>query len=159
LRAIEIRNWACIDSLSLTDLRDGIIVLHGPNRTGKSSLVQAIRSGLFDHYHDSQESTLLAAIPWKTKAAPHVAIKFEHGGQRYRISKTFAKTKEGQSTLEQHGSTGPTVLARGKDATKRIRELVDAESSVGGIFQMLWLGQQDFALPKPKEMDSSLEKA
>jgi DNA repair exonuclease SbcCD ATPase subunit len=159
LRAIEIRNWACIESLSLTDLRDGIIVLHGPNRTGKSSLVQALRSGLFDHYHDSQESTLLAAIPWKTKAAPHVAIEFEHSGQRYRISKTFAKTKEGQSTLEQHGSASPTVLARGKDATKRVRELVDAESSVGGIFQMLWLGQQDFALPKPKEMDSSLEKA
>jgi energy-coupling factor transporter ATP-binding protein EcfA2 len=159
LRAVEVRNWACIDSLSLADLGDGIIVLHGPNRTGKSSLVQALRSGLFDHYHDSRDSTVLSAIPWKTKAAPHVAIEFDHAGKRYRISKTFAKTKEGHSTLEQHDSGEWTVLERGKDATKRVRELLDVESSAAGIFQMLWLGQRDFALPKPKEMDTALEKA
>src|SRR6516162_1825675 len=159
LRAIEIRNWACIDSLSLTDLRDGIIVLHGPNRTGKSSLVQAMRSGLFDHYHDSQDRTLLAAVPWKTKAVPHVTVEFEQKGQRYRISKAFARTREGQSTLDQHGPSGWSVLVRGKDATKRVRELVDGESSAAGIFQILWLGQKDFELPKPKDMDASLKKA
>jgi hypothetical protein len=159
LRAIEIRNWACIDSLSLTDLRDGIIVLHGPNRTGKSSLLQAIRSALFDHYHDSQDRTLLAAVPWKTKAVPHVAVEFEQSGQSYRISKTFTKTKEGESTLKQYGAGGWSVLVRGKDATKRVRELVDGESSAAGIFQILWLGQKDFELPKPKDMDASLKKA
>src|SRR5437899_3290287 len=104
LCAIEIKNWACIDTLALTGLQDGVVVLHGPNRTGKSSLVQALRSCLFDHDHDSQKSVILESIPRKTKAAPSVAVEFEHAGQRYRISKTFAKTKEGQATLEQQTS-------------------------------------------------------
>jgi DNA repair exonuclease SbcCD ATPase subunit len=93
LRAVEVRNWACIESLALTDLQDGVVVLHGPNRTGKSSLMQAIRSALFDHFHDSQEATLQAAIPLKSKEIPRVAIEFEHKGKRYRITKTFARTK------------------------------------------------------------------
>ena len=159
LRAIEVKNWGCIESLSLADLRDGVIVLHGPNRTGKSSLAQAIRSGLFDHFHDSQEGTLLAAVPWKTKAAPHVAIEFEHAGQRYRITKTFARTKEGQATLEQQSASGWTVLVRGKDAAKKVRELIGVESSEAGVFQMLWLGQRDFVLPRQRAVDSTLTKA
>src|SRR5437667_114579 len=92
-RIKNVSSCACTSTPSPTDLRDGVIVLHGPNRTGKSSLVQAIRSTLFDHFHDSQDATLLAAVPWKTKATPHVAIEFEHGEKRYRITKTFAKTK------------------------------------------------------------------
>ena len=159
LRSIEVRNWACIDSLSLDYLQDGVVVLHGPNRTGKSSLMQAIRSALFDHFHDSQETTLLSAIPLKTKATPHVAIVFEHDNQRYRITKTFARTKEGGTTLEQIVSGEARVLEKGKEAAKKVRELVGVESSDAGIFQMLWLGQRDFQLPEPRTIDPSLRSA
>jgi DNA repair exonuclease SbcCD ATPase subunit len=159
IRTLEVRNWACIESLILDELHDGIIVLHGPNRTGKSSLVQAIRSCLFDHDHDSQKSVILDASPHKTKAAPHVEIEFEHAGEHYRVSKTFAKTKEGQATLERHGPSGWSVLVRGKDASKRVRDLIGVESSRAGIFQMLWLGQRDFLLPVPREIDPTLAKA
>ncbi len=144
LCAIEVKNWACIETLTLADLHEGVIVLHGPNRTGKSSLVQAIRSCLFDHDHDSQKSAVLDAIPRKTQAAPSVAVEFEHAGKRFRIRKTFAKTKEGQATLEQQSSGEWSVLVRGKDASKKVRELLGVESSGAGVFQMLWLGQQDF---------------
>ena len=157
IRAVEVRNWACIESLSLTDLADGIVVLHGPNRTGKSSLAQALRSAVFDHFHDSQESTLLAAVPWKTKAAPHVTVEFEHGGARYRISKTFAKTKEGQAALERQSGSEWTVMVKGKDASKQVRELIGADSSAAGVFQMLWLGQRDFDLPRARALDPTLE--
>jgi DNA repair exonuclease SbcCD ATPase subunit len=84
IRAIDVRNWACIDALALTDLQDGIIVLHGPNRTGKSSLVQALRSCLFDHYHNSQDAVILKAIPWRNRIAPSVTIEFDVGQDRYR---------------------------------------------------------------------------
>ena len=159
LRAMEVRNWGCIGALSLGELGDGIIVLHGPNRTGKSSLVQAIRSCLFDHFHDSQDKALLAAVPWRTKAAPHVEIEFEQAGQRYRISKTFAKSKEGQASLQQRQGSGWSVLARGKDAAKQVRTLLGVDSSEAGIFQMLWLGQRDFTLPTPRDIDPGLSKA
>jgi DNA repair exonuclease SbcCD ATPase subunit len=159
LRKVEVRNWACIESLVLTDLKDGVIILHGPNRTGKSSLVQAIRSTLFDHLHDSQDKALLSAIPLKSKATPHVVIDFEHAGRHYRITKTFARTKEGGATLEQIASGSASVLERGKEAAKKVRELIGAETSEAGVFQMLWLGQRDFTLPEPRDIDGALRAA
>lgn len=43
IRAIEVENWCCIDHAKLSNLPDGVIVLHGPNRSGKSSLFRAVR--------------------------------------------------------------------------------------------------------------------
>jgi predicted ATP-dependent endonuclease of OLD family len=63
LRGVEVRNWACIHSLVLSNLPDGVVILSGPNRTGKSSLVQAIRSCIFDHEHSSKDGILVGAIP------------------------------------------------------------------------------------------------
>ncbi|MBM3997123.1 MAG: hypothetical protein FJ303_23680 [Planctomycetes bacterium] len=159
LREIQVNNWACIESVAISDLADGIVVLHGPNRTGKSSLVQALRSTLFDHLHDSQENTLQNAIPRQSKLTPHVVIEFEHAGQRYRIMKTYARTKEGQSILEQQSGGGWSTLSRGKDATKRLREIIGVESSQAGVFQMLWLDQRSFHLPSPRELDTTLQGA
>ena len=42
LRGIHLEHWCCIAKLDLEDLPAGVVVLHGPNRTGKSSLVKAI---------------------------------------------------------------------------------------------------------------------
>lgn len=159
LRAIHVSNWACIESLKLNDLSDGIVVLHGPNGTGKSSLVQALRSTLFDHFHDSQESTLQAATPWRSKLTPSVMVEFEHAGQHYRITKTYARTQEGQSVLERHDGGAWTTLIRGKEASKRVREIVDAASSSAGVFQMLWLDQKSFHLPKPADLDATLQNS
>ncbi len=159
IRSIAVRDWACIDALDLSDLHDGLIILHGPNRTGKSSLVQAIRSCLFDHQHDSVDRAILDAIPRRAKTAPIVTIEFECGQERYRISKTYGKTRFGEARLEQQTAAGWTVLARGKDASKKTRKLVGADKSVGGIFQMLWLNQHDFRLPDPKDLDPSLKKS
>ncbi len=159
IRSVSVRNWACIEALDLTGLHDGLIILHGPNRTGKSSLVQAIRSCLFDHQHDSQDRAILAAVPWRSKTTPAVSIEFEHGKERYRISKTYAKSKFGDARLEQQTAAGWTVLARGKDASRKTRELAGAEESSAGIFQMLWLNQQDFRLPDQKDLDASLKKS
>lgn len=159
IRSIAVANWACIETLDLPDLAPGLVILHGPNRTGKSSLVQAIRSCLFDHQHDSSDSTISAAIPWRSKANPHVAIEFEHAGERYRISKTYGKARFGDAQLEQLTPAGWTVLVRGKDASRKTREIIGAENSVGGIFQMLWLNQHEFRLPEQKELDPSLKKS
>ena len=41
LEGFEIENWQCIKKVSVTDLpATGVIVLHGPNRRGKSSIVR-----------------------------------------------------------------------------------------------------------------------
>src|SRR5262249_33669367 len=154
LRRMVVRNWACIGALELPELPDGIVILSGPNRMGKSSLVQAIRSCLFDHEHNSKDATILAAIPRRTKAAPQVTIEFENTGQRYRIAKTFSPRKEGEAILEQQAAAGWTVLERGKEASRRVRELLGVETSQAGLYQLLWLNQGEVELPHPREVDS-----
>ena len=76
LRAIRIEHWCCIASLDLSDLPPhGIIVLHGPNRTGKSSLVRAIRAGIFDLDHDTSRGELKSAMPYNGAGPPRIVIE------------------------------------------------------------------------------------
>ncbi|MGL5095822.1 MAG: AAA family ATPase, partial [Planctomycetia bacterium] len=63
LRGVEIDHWRCIGSLRLSDLPDGVVVLHGPNRTGKSSLVKAVRACLFDYDHNSKDKEIVRSVP------------------------------------------------------------------------------------------------
>ncbi len=44
LEGFTIENWSCIKHLTVSDLpQTGVVVLHGPNGTGKSSILEALR--------------------------------------------------------------------------------------------------------------------
>src|SRR5207248_10075820 len=45
-----------------------------------------------------------------------------------------------------------------KEAARRVRELLGTDTSVGGLNQLLWLDQGEVNLPKPKDLDSSLQQ-
>ncbi len=159
LRGLTLENWRCIGRLQMTDLPDGIVVLHGPNRTGKTSLVRALRSCLFDCDHDTTREDIRGAIPWGTDHAPKVAVEFETGGRRYRISKQFSKKKEGFALLERWEANNWIIEVREpKEASRRTRELLKADDSEAGLNQLLWLHQGEVSLPKAKDLDASLEK-
>ena len=50
IEGFEIENWTCIRKLAVSGLpRTGVVVLHGPNRRGKSNLVKALRACLMDY--------------------------------------------------------------------------------------------------------------
>ena len=157
IRAIEIRNWTCIASLAIRDIGDGVVVLHGPNQTGKSSLVQALRSCLFDHDHDSKHQAIQSAISRRSGEIPYVAVEIEIDAQQYRIEKAFAKTKDGLARLHKQDSGGWRVLANGKDANAKIRELIGVQKSTSGLFQLMWLDQGSVSLPD--KLDQQLEKS
>ena len=73
LRGFEIENWACIKKLTVANLpSSGVIVLHGPNRTGKSSIVQALRSCLMDY--SSSSTALKNWYPRGTAEKPTVSV-------------------------------------------------------------------------------------
>src|SRR5207302_1840241 len=95
LRGIHLEHWCCIAKLDLEDLPAGVVVLHGPNRTGKSSLVKAVRGCLYDFDHDSSKAELKSCFPWNGAGPPKVAVEFETGGTVYRLTKLFSKKAEG----------------------------------------------------------------
>jgi chromosome segregation ATPase len=158
LRSLRVENWRCIRQLELTDLPDGVVVLHGPNRTGKSSLVLALRSCLFED-HDSACKEVRTSIPWTGQGPPQVSIEFATSGAVYRLTKVFSKRKEGTALLEKQVGSGWKIEHDApKEASRRTRELLGAEKSDAGLNQLLWLNQGDIWLPKPKDLDGSLEK-
>ena len=103
IRGIHVEHWRCIAQLNLDDLPAGIVVLHGPNRTGKSSLVKALRGCLFDFDHDTTRAELKTCLPWNNNGPPKLAVEFETAGRLYRISKVFSKKNDGLTKLEEHG--------------------------------------------------------
>ncbi|MCS7045253.1 MAG: AAA family ATPase, partial [Gemmataceae bacterium] len=156
LRALEVADWACIEWLRLEDLPDGIIVLHGPNGIGKSSLVQALRSCLFDHDHTSQHSIITKAINWHSRRPPRVVVELEVRGRHCRLSKTFSKLREGGATLQERTAAGWTTLASGKEASATARALLGVDRSSAGLYQLLWLRQGEVALPE--KLDGQLQQ-
>lgn len=159
IRGIHVEHWRCIAKLDLEDLPAGIVVLHGPNRTGKSSLVKAVRGCLFDFDHDTTRSELKNSMPWNNNGPPRLAVEFETGGRLYRITKLFSKRSDGFSRLEQCVDGQWSVLEDSpKEAARRTRELLGADKSNLGLNQLLWLDQGEIALPDVTNLDHTLER-
>ena len=161
IRAIEVENWCCIDRARLTDLTDGVTVVYGPNRAGKSSLFRAVRSCLYDYDHDSGHKDIVSGVPWTTRKAPRVTVEFETGGVRYRLSKVFSKSKDGMASLERWaGERWVVDIKDPKEASRKAREILGTPSSNQGLNLLLWLEQGATTLPDERELrqDSTLEK-
>jgi DNA repair exonuclease SbcCD ATPase subunit len=159
IRGVRIEAWRSIRRLELDDLGPGIIVLHGPNRTGKSSFVKALRGCLFDFEHNSAKAELLRNFPWDGSGPPRVAVDFEISGQRYRLNKVFSKKSDGLTRLEiQVGGQWRVEQDAPKEASRRARELLGTDKSTGGLNQLLWLDQGEVGLPRPDALDGDLEK-
>jgi hypothetical protein len=156
LRGIHIENWRCIGKLDLDNLSSGVVVLFGPNRTGKTSLVRAIRAGLFE-LHSTK--TVESSRPWNSDASPKIAIEFAHGGTDYQLTKVFSPRKDGQAVLQKKIGAAWQVLHRDpKEAARVTRELLGADKSDQGLNQLLWLEQGQVTLPDPKDLDTTLEQ-
>jgi DNA repair protein SbcC/Rad50 len=159
LRGIHIENWRCIDKLDLDTLSPGINVLSGPNRTGKSSLVAALRAALYDYDHNARCKELEQAVPWNTKHSPKVTVEFAVNGQEYQLTKVFSPRKDGRAVLKKKTGGNWTVVEEApKEASRKTRELLGADASDAGLNQLLWLDQGTVHLPDPKDLDSSLQR-
>lgn len=158
LHALSIRNWRNIGELDLQGLDHPIVVLYGPNRTGKSSLVAALRSCLLDYDHDSTRPAVRDSIPWQSKLTPEVTVEFQLAGGRYRLMKRFSNRKDGGAILERQSGSSWQVLERDKEAGREARKLLESENSKDGLNQLLWLGQGETVLPLEDKLNLSLRK-
>jgi DNA repair exonuclease SbcCD ATPase subunit len=155
LQGFEIENWSCIKKVSVTGLpATGVIVLHGPNRTGKSSIVQALRSCLMDY--PSTTAALKSYYPRGTGEKPVVTVTFQAGGTSYRITKQFGtnKSKLESKTPEGAWKVETTTSAEGHERTCGY---AGGNDSAKGLHQLLWLTQAEFQLPDAKKFDSNVQ--
>jgi predicted nucleic acid-binding Zn-ribbon protein len=155
IEGFEIENWTCIRRLAVSALPPtGVIVLHGPNRTGKSSLVQALRACLMDY--SSTSAALKHFYPRGSGEKPTVTVTFTAGGTAYRIKKCFGSNK---SELASRTSTGSWKVetTAAAEAHSRVCGYAGGSDSHKGLRQLLWLTQAEFHLPEPKKFDADVQ--
>jgi predicted nucleic acid-binding Zn-ribbon protein len=156
IEGFEVENWTCIKKLTVPSLPpQGVVVLHAPNRQGKSSLVKALRACLMDYRSDSKASKLTNCYPRGSGEKPTVTVTFNVGGTGYRIKKCFGSTK---SELASRSSTGEwrVETTSAADAHSRVCELAGGDDSRKGLTQLLWLTQAEFQLPIANEFDTNV---
>ncbi len=159
LRGVQVEHWCCIAKLDLGDLPAGVIVLHGPNRTGKSSVVRALRYCLFDADHDAGGKEFRKSIPWSGAGPPKVTVEFLTRGIEYRLTKIFSRKVDGKALLEKKVGSGWQIEEDApKEASRKARELLGANKSTAGMNQLLWLEQGEIGLPDSSKLDNSLEE-
>lgn len=111
LTRLQLRHVRCFrQGIALTDLTPGVNLIHGPNESGKSTLVRALRAVFFERYGTSGVADL---SPWgDSGAAPEIEVDFLWQGQRWQLAKRFLKQKRCDLTIDHDTLDGEAAEAR-----------------------------------------------
>ncbi len=154
LEGFEIQDWSCIRKLTVTGLpATGVVVLHGPNGTGKSSIVEALRACVMDNKSTSR--SLGRGTP-EAKEKPVVSVTFRAEGNTWRVTKQFT-SKESKLEVRTEAGGWKVESTDAGEVHDRTRQLAGGHDSDQGLHQLLWLTQAEFHLPSPKEFDAGVQ--
>ena len=92
IRSLQVEQFRKFDHAVLVDgFGDGLNIIEGPNETGKSTLLLALRAALFER-HNAKTDAIRAFAPHQvTGARPTVTVAFDIGGERFHLEKSFLK--------------------------------------------------------------------
>ncbi len=144
LESISLENWKKFRNPVEIQFKDGLNVVYGPNESGKTTLMDSLRTTLFSK-HSSRSKNIKSIVPWSSQLAPQARITFRNNGDRYRITKTFIQPK---SILEKWNNNWEKI-SEGDLADKAVTKIVggelprtgDTKSQNWGIGQCLWMVQ------------------
>ena len=86
LRRIEITNFRKLAGPVVIDgLGDGLTVLAGDNEEGKSTILAALQTVLFDR-HGLTGQAAQDMLPFGSAVRPEINLEFELGGARFRLT-------------------------------------------------------------------------
>lgn len=126
--------------LVVDNLHDGLNLFTGPNESGKSTLVRAIRAAFFERYKSSSVGDLQ---PWDDSgAAPEVTLEFQWQEQPWRLQKRFLKKQRCDLRVGSQAYEG-------EDAEDKLAELLGFQFSRKGASRaehqgipgLLWIEQ------------------
>lgn len=124
LRIEQLRQFR--QPLTLDDLDPGLNLIHGPNESGKSTLVRAIRAAFFERHRSSSVDDLR---PWgDSSAAPTVELEFVTGEQSWHLKKRFLQQK--RCDLEVGGEA-----FSGEEAEDKLADLLGFQFAPRGASQ------------------------
>lgn len=147
LKAEQLRQFR--GPVEIDNLQPGINLFTGPNESGKSTLVHAIRAAFFERHRSSSVADLQ---PWgDSSATPTVELDFAWQEQTWKLTKSFLNKKRCDLSVE-----GTTFS--GDEADDKLADLLGFElpkrgasrPDQWGIPGLLWIEQgagQDIQAP------------
>jgi chromosome segregation ATPase len=143
IRRIEISAFRCFkNSLVIEDIGDGVTLLVGDNEEGKSTVLAALQTVLFEK-HSVGGAVADAMLPYGSKVRPEIKLEFDHNGEHYRLYKAFCQ----RPTANLEAGSGN----RWSDdaAEEQLREMLDftppgkggAKADHRGLQALFWVEQ------------------
>lgn len=123
LLSATVRNYRLHREVSVS-LEDAMVMIHGPNESGKSTLAEAIHCALF--LKAKGNTSLHKAMEPSHGGTPEVEILFEAGGCTHRLRKTFSSS--GTTVLETEGE----ATLNGSNAEESLAQLLGVDGPVSG---------------------------
>ena len=165
LRSLGVENWRCFaNPVQVGPLADGLNVIHGPNGTGKSTLLLALVRACFDN-HGVAGKAVESLRPWGRALSPTVTVEFQQQGQQFRLTKRFLNSPMAELSRLENGQF--VRLAEGDEASRQLREILAATPPGRGLTdqrhwgwaQILWAPQDGLAVPELADNVSSQIRA
>jgi chromosome segregation ATPase len=143
VRSLEVEGVRCFaDRVRIDFAPQSFTILSGPNGSGKSTLVEAMRRCLLDAHASTAAADLK---PWNDGRPPRIAIEFDHGGERYLLTKQFLSRK--QARLERKDGRSWRIAREGREADDAVREMLKAAGrGDAGMLGVLWSPQGQLPL-------------
>jgi DNA repair exonuclease SbcCD ATPase subunit len=141
LRRIRICNFRkLVSPLVIEGLGAGLTVIAGDNEEGKSTLLAAIRAGLFER-HNLGGKELAKMQPYSSRVRPEIRLDFEIDGRAYRLTKAFDQRPFAR--LETPGGTFEGAAAEDELAKLLQFRVPQRESKPDdqGLLGLFWLEQ------------------
>jgi len=162
---IYLENWKLFREPIEIAFSKGLNILSGPNESGKTTLIDAIRTTFF-YKHTSQSEKIKSLIPWGSTLSPSAIITFYQNSAYYRITKRFITSQ--RSILEKLVDNKWERIAEGDKADEEVIRLVgggfpsrgDTKPEFWGLGQTLWMvqGQPFITEDLNEETLSSLQR-
>lgn len=147
--------------LTLPDFADGLTVIHGPNETGKTTLIAALRAVLFEK-HSSKNARVEQLQTWHTDAPPEAWLTFEHQGIRHELHKRFIRQEASELTIHDR----PPREQSGSKADAYLRDLLETQDPGRardvddklGIWPFLWPAQGQLSQPEAGSLPDACQR-
>ena len=125
---IRLKNFCGVAATEVRFAPAGVTLIHGPNETGKSTLMTGI-DVLFDHRDDSKREEVRLTKPVNRDVGSEVEADVEIGVYRFTYFKRFHKDKE--TVLTIHAPAAENLV--GREAHDRVQQILS-----GSVDTALW---------------------
>ncbi|MFV2089996.1 MAG: AAA family ATPase [Pseudomonadales bacterium] len=114
IQRLSVENWRGL-TCDMENLHSGLNLISGPNESGKSRLVEALRFALFESSSGQATHKRDLATWGGAPGKPRVVVHFELNGNDYQLEKVFldrgCNTRLRGPGLESEGEEAETQLA------------------------------------------------